>query len=300
MNYYNKIKKELIDNEIYKKAKDYSKNKSDLMHYYNVGKLLIEAQGGEKRAKYGDGLIKEYSRKLTLDLGQGYSTRTLKLMRQFYLFQKGQALPAQLTWSHYVELLVIKDTNEINYYIDISIKQNLSYRKLRERIKNNEYQRLDDNTKNKLIKHEEILVNDFIKNPIIINGNLDINKFNEKYLKELILNDLDNFLKELGNGFMYVGNEYEIKIGDRFNYVDILLYNVIYNCYIVVELKTREIKKQDIGQIEIYMNYINKHLKTFNQDNTIGIILCKKDNKLLLEYCSDQRIFSTTFLLQNI
>ena len=222
MNYYNEIKKKLINNEIYKKAKDYAKNKSDLMHYYNVGKLLIEAQGGIDKAEYGNKLLKEYSKRLTNDLGKGYSWRSLYNMRTYYLFccnnEILQAMPAKLTWSHYVELLPIKDINEINYYIDISIKQNLSYRKLRERIKNKEYLRLDDNTKNKLIKHEEVLVTDFIKNPIIINGNLDINKFKEKYLKELILNDLDNFLKELGNGFMYVGNEYEIKIENRFHY----------------------------------------------------------------------------------
>ena len=298
MNYYNEIKKELINNEIYKKTKDYAKNKSDLMHYYNVGKLLNDAG-----KKYGEGIITQYAVKLEKDIGKKYNTSTLLKMKKFYILFSNEnvAPPAPvLTWSHYIELLPIKDINEINYYIDISIKHNLSRNKLRDRIRNKEYQRLDDNTKNKLIKHEEVLVTDFIKNPIIINGNLDINKFKEKYLKELILNDLDNFLKELGNGFMYVGNEYEIKIGNRFHYIDILLYNVIHNCYIVVELKTREIKKQDIGQIEIYMNYINKHLKTINQDDTIGIILCKKDNKLLLEYCSDQRIFSTTFILQNI
>ena len=99
MNYYNKIKQELINNEIYKKVKDYSKNRSDLNTYYNVGKLLVDAQGGEKRAKYGDKIIKEYSNKLTNELGREYSTRSLKNMRKFYIFQKGQPLDAQLTWS---------------------------------------------------------------------------------------------------------------------------------------------------------------------------------------------------------
>ena len=149
MNYYEEIKQELINNEIYKSVKDYSKNKSDLTTYYNVGKLLIEAQGGEKRAKYGNGLIKEYSRRLTEELGKGYSTRNLKLMRKFYLFQKGQTLSAQLAWSHYRELLNIEDKNKINYYIRITEEQNLSVRELQNRIKNNEYERLDDNTKEK-------------------------------------------------------------------------------------------------------------------------------------------------------
>jgi hypothetical protein len=151
-NYYEEIKEQLINNEVYKKVKDYSKNRSDLNTYYNVGKLLIEAQGGETRAKYGDGLIKEYSKKLIQDLGKGYSTRSLKNMRKFYLFQKGQAVPAQLTWRHYCELFSLNNYNEINYYINISIQQNLSYRQLHEKIKNKEYERLDEDTKNKLIK----------------------------------------------------------------------------------------------------------------------------------------------------
>ena len=124
MNYYKEIKNELINNEVYKRVKDYSKNKNELSTYYNVGKLLIEAQGGEDRAKYGDGLIKEYSERLTKELGKGYSIRSIKNMRKFYLiYQKGQAMPAQLTWSHYCELLPLKDINEINYYVKITIEQ---------------------------------------------------------------------------------------------------------------------------------------------------------------------------------
>ena len=125
MNYYNEIKDILINNEVTKRVKEYSKNKSDLDSYYNVGKLLVEAQGGETRAKYGDGLIKEYSKRLTSELGKGYSTRNLKNMRKFYLFQKGQTMSAQLTWSHYCEIFSLINNNEIKYYIGISINQNL-------------------------------------------------------------------------------------------------------------------------------------------------------------------------------
>ena len=110
MNYYDKIKSELISNEVYKSVKDYYKNKNDLKTYYNVGKLLIEAQGGEERAKYGDGLIKEYSKKLTNELGRGYTVTSLKRMRQFYLIiQKGATLSHQLTWSHYQEVISLKN-----------------------------------------------------------------------------------------------------------------------------------------------------------------------------------------------
>ena len=300
MNYYNEIKNELINNEVYKRVKDYSKNRNELSTYYNVGKLLIEAQGGEDRARYGDGLIKEYSERLTKELGKGYSIRSLKNMRKFYLiYQKGQAMPAQLTWSHYCELLSLKDINEINYYIDISIKQNLSYRKLKEKIKSKEYQRLDNNTKLKLINKEETVVSDFIKNPIVIRNkyNIDKESITEKILQRLILEDIPSFLKELGEGFTFVENEYKIKIGNTFNYIDLLLYNIKFNCYVVIELKVTELKKEHIGQIQIYMNYVDKNIKTINQDKTIGVIICKKDNGYYIEYSSDNRIFSKNYIL---
>ena len=193
MDYYLEIKNELVENEVTKRVKDYSKNKSDLMHYYNVGKLLVEAQGGEQNTTYGNSLIKEYSKRLTIELGKGYSWRNLYNMRTYYLLlsrnTKLQALPAILSWSHIVELLPIHDVNEITYYI--------------------------------------------------------------------------------GEGFSFIKDEYEIKIGDKFNYIDILLFNVEFNCYVVVELKITELKKENIGQIEVYMNYIDKHIKKIYHDKTI-------------------------------
>ena len=296
MNYYNRIKEELINNEIYKKVKDYSKNRSDLNTYYNVGKLIVEAQGGEKRAKYGDNLIKKYAEKLMLEVGKQYNYKTLFKMRKFYLiFQKVVTLSRQLTWSHYVELLKFNDLNKINYYIDVSVKQNLSVRELRFKIKNQEYERLDNITKDKLINKKNNRINDFIKNPILIKNSYNYTKITEKILKQLILEDLDNFLIELGEGFTYIKSEYKIKIGDRYNYIDLLLYNIKYNCYVVVELKVTGFKKEHIGQIKIYMNYIDSNIKNYNQDNTIGIIIVKKENNFIMEYCSDTRIFDTTY-----
>ena len=298
MNYYNEIKQELINNEINRKVKNYSINKNDLNTYYNVGKLLIEAQGGEERAKYGDGLIKEYSIKLTKELGKGYSTRSLKRMRKFYIFiEKGTAMMAQLSWTHYIELLSLNNINHINYYIKISIEQNLSYRQLREKIKIKEYERLDEKTREKLIKQEEIKINDLVKNPILIKNSYNYTEISEKILKKLILEDLENFLTELGEGFTFIKSEYKIKIGNNYNYIDLLLFNIRYNCYVVVELKVTELKKEHIGQIEIYMNYIDKNIKSINQDKTIGIIICKKDNKFIMEYSSDSRIFETTYII---
>lgn len=300
MDYYNKIKSQFISNEIYKNVKDYYKNRNDLMTYYNVGKLLIEAQGGEERAKYGDGLIKEYSKKLTGELGKGYSIRNLKLMRKFYLFQKGQSVIAQLTWTHYIQLLSLTNWSEINYYIGITLEQNLSVRKLKEKIRNKEYERLDENTKVKLISKAEKQIQDYIKHPILIKNNLDIEEITEELLEQLILNDMDSFLIELGEGFCYIKHQYKIKIGDSYNYIDLLLYNIIYNCYVVVELKVTELKKEHIGQTQFYMNYINKNLKRVDQNDTIGIIVCKRENRFIMEYCSDSRIYDTTYMLVNV
>ena len=300
MNYYKEIKNELINNEVYKRVKDYSKNKNELSTYYNVGKLLIEAQGGEDKAKYGNALIKEYSEKLTKEIGRGYTFSALSRMRQFYLLsEKIATLSQQLTWSHYCELLVFDNVDEINYYIKQTEIYNLSVRELREKIKSKEYQRLDDNTKLKLINKEETVVSDFIKNPIVIRNkyNIDKESITEKILQRLILEDIPSFLKELGEGFTFVENEYKIKIGNTYNYIDILLFNYIYNCFVVIELKVTKLKKEHIGQIQIYMNYVDKNIKTINQDKTIGVIICKKDNGYYIEYSSDNRIFSKNYIL---
>ena len=295
MNYYNEIKENLINNEITKKVKDYSKNRSDLNTYYNVGKLLAEAG-----KHYGEGIIKEYSKKLTNELGKKYNIRTLFRIRQFYLVfsnEKVSTLSTQLSWSHYSELILFDNINKINYYIKISEQQNLSVRELRTKIKNNEYERLDEETKLKLINKKNTEVKDFIKEPIVIKSSLNYNDVSEKVLKKLILEDIDSFLDELGTGFSYIKNEYKIKIGTNYNYIDLLLYNIEFNCYVVVELKVTELKKEHIWQIEVYMNYIDKTIKNINQDKTIGIIIVRRNNKFIMEYCSDKRILSKEYLL---
>lgn len=293
MNYYNEIREKLIDNEINRKVKNYSINRSDLDTYYNVGKLLSEAG-----SHYGEGIIKEYSSKLTSELGKGYSKRNLWLMLRFYVLkEKMQTLSAQLSWSHYVELLSYEDINKINYYINISINQNLSVRQLRERIKLNEYERLSEDTRNKLIRDEETSIIDFVKNPILIKTGSNSKIVTEKILQSLILENISLFLEELGNGFTFIKNEYKIKFGNRYNYIDLLLFNIEYNCYVVIELKVTELKKEHIGQIEIYMNYIDNNLKKINQDKTIGIIICREDNSYVIKYCSDKRIIARNYKL---
>ena len=293
MNYYDNIKEKLINNEVYKKVKDYSKNKSDLDTYFEVGKLLVDAG-----KHYGEGIVKQYSIKLKREVDKKYNTTLLKRIRQFYiLIEKGAPLAHQLSWSHYQELIPVKDIDKINYYISITIKNYLGKRELRERIKSKEYERLPIETKNKLIKKEENKLEDFIPNPIIIKNKYNRNDISEKMLKQLILEDISIFLEKLGDGFSFIKSEYKIKLGDRYNYIDLLLFNIEYNCYIVVELKVTELKKEYIGQVEIYMNYIDKNIKKITHDKTIGLIICKKDNKFIIEYSSDPRIYSREYVI---
>ena len=293
MDYYKKIKNELINNEVYKKVKDYSKNRSDLNTYYKVGKLLNDAG-----KSYGEGIIKKYSDRLTKELGKGYTFSALSRMKQFFNISNKLATVSQLlSWSHYVELLSLNDINKINYYIRITEEQNLSVRKLRERIKSREYERLDDNTKEKLINKEKVNAGDLIKDPILIKNKFDADKISEKMLLETIMDNLEEFLSEFGDGYSFIKSEYPIKIGDRYNYIDMLLYNIYDNCYAVIELKINEIKKEHIGQVETYMNFIDKNLKTINQAPTIGIIVCKKKNGYLFKYVTNENIYEREYKL---
>lgn len=292
MNYYNAIKNELINNEINRKVKNYSINKSDLNAYYNVGKLLLEAGN-----QYGESIIKEYSLRLTKEFGSGYSQRNLRNMRQFYkVSQKWQTLSAKLSWSHYCEIIWLDD-NKFQYYVKTIELNNLSIRQLRERIKSNEYERLPESTKNKLINQDETNVVDYVKNPIMIKNNNNYEMFSERVLQKIILEDIENFLEELGIGFTFIKSEYPIKLGNRYNYIDLLLYNIKYKCYVVVELKVTELKKEHTGQIMTYMNYIDKNIKTIYENETVGIIICKKNNKYVIEFCSDKRIITSEYEL---
>ena len=293
INYYNEIKTELINNEITKRVKDYSRNRSDLTTYYNIGKLLKEAG-----KHYGEGIIKEYSRRLTSEFGKGYTFTSLTRMKKFYnLIEKLATVSQHLSYGHYVELLPYSDMDKINYYIKITEEEKLSVRELRKRIKSNEYERLDEETKKKLKNKEELKVPDLIKNPIQIRNTSNYNEISEKVLQKLILEDIPSFLKELGNGFSFIDNEYKIKIGDRYNYIDLLLYNIKYKCYVVVELKITELNSNHTGQIQKYMNYIDKNIKSIDDNKTVGIIICKKENKYVIEYCSDDRIIAREYEL---
>lgn len=295
MTYYNEIKSKLIDNEIYSKIKDYSKEQHKVITYFEIGKLLHEA-----KSVYGEDIIGRYAHKLMIEVGKKYNKRTLFRMKQFYIMfsdKKVSTLSTQLSWSHYTELLSIKDKNKLFYYLNIATEQKVDVRSLRQKIKNQEFERLPEKTKQKLVENHKIDAQDLIKNPLIIKNSNNYEVISEKILQKLILEDISSFLSELGSGFTFVKNEYKIKLGDKYNYIDLLLYNIKFKCYVVVELKITELKKAHIGQIQTYMNYIDKNVKTIMEDRTIGIIIVKKNDKYIMEYCSDNKVVSKEYEL---
>ncbi|MBE6139094.1 MAG: DUF1016 domain-containing protein [Firmicutes bacterium] len=294
MNYLNNIK-ELIESDIVLKKKNrLIEENSTLNTYFEIGRLIVEAQGGESRAKYGNGLIKEWSRELTNLYGKGYDYTNLSRMRKLYLQFQNVAPPGQLSWTHYKYILPIKEQSKRNYYINLCIKQNLSKNQLIQKIKDKEYERLEYKDNIELItESREITIKDMIKNPIFIRTNEKIDKLSEKALKQFILEKIEEFLLELGYGFTYVGSEYRL---GKFK-CDLLFFNYELNCFIVIELKIRKLMPTDIGQIKYYMSYIDSNIKKDYMNKTIGIILCKENNEIVVKYITDERVLFSTYQL---
>ena len=305
MNYYDEIKNILVDNAIGRKVREYKSNQKDVESYYNVGKLLVEAQGGEERAKYGDGLIKEYSKRLTSELGKGYSVRSLTNMRTFYIFiQKWQPLVAKfkyvnVTWSNICEILYLKDINEIEYYLDLANKLCLTKRELKTKIRSNEYNRLPQETKEKLKNSNEVSSSEKVPSPVILDGLLYKDKLTEKIVQKWIDENPTSFCESLGEGYTYVKSQYKIKIGVNYNYIDVLLFNVMDMNYVVVEIKVTEIKKEHIGQIQTYMNYVDVNLKKEFHNKTTGVLLVRENNKWLIKYINNNDIVVREFITSN-
>ena len=302
MNYYNEIKNILVDNAIGRKVREYKSNQKDLESYYNVGKLLVEAQGGEERAKYGNGLIKEYSKRLTSELGKGYSVRSLTDMRTFYSFcQKRQSLIAEfkfqnISWTCITKLLKLDDINAIFYYVKCIGKMNLTTRELDLKLKSKEYERLDSKIKEKLVKQEEVSVKDKIPDPIVLEGLEYKERLTEKIVQKWIDENPTLFCKSLGEGYSYIESQYKIKIGSNYNYIDVLLFNTIDLNYVVVEIKVTELKKEHIGQIETYMNYVDANLKKDFHNKTTGILLVRENNKWLIKYINNDGILVRNYI----
>ncbi len=305
MNYYKEIKNLIEEKEVNDKVRYLESNKETIKTYYGIGRLLTNAQGGEEKAKYGDGLIKKWSEKLTKEYGNGYSEKNLKRMRKFYIYfknEKRSTLLTQLSWSHWNYILSLKNENERNYYINRCIQNNLSVRGLINEIKTKSFDRLSyaDKKNIKLITDKEtsLDIKDMIHDPILINIDSK-EKISEKVLKKYILKELEHFFLELGTGFTFVGSEYKLSYDNKNYYVDLLLFNYKLNRFIVCELKLNSVNARDIGQTLNYIKIIDKTLKEKNHKNTIGIIVSKRNNKFILEYVSDLDIMLTTYKLEN-
>ena len=303
MNYLKNIEELIIENEANKKANALRDNSSTLQTYWNIGKLIVEAQGGEKRAKYGNSLIKEWGKKLSLKYGRGYDSSYLAKMRLFYLdFPILDSLSPKLTWTHYRTILTIKNENERNYYINLVILNNLSVRELRREIKNKSFDRLSYADK----EHIEIIsdtnntplsIKDMIKDPIILKTDKNIDKIDELAIHKYIISLLEDKFLELGTGFTLAGHEYKIHIDNKTYKIDLLFFNVKLNAYVVVEVKTRKIKHTDIGQLNFYVNYVEDNIKEINHNKTIGLLIVKENDKYIIKYTTSNDILVTTYAL---
>ena len=241
-NYLENIRNEIINGNAKVVAKNYQINNVKLTMNYNIGRELVEAG-----KHYGEEIVKKYASVLTKEFGSGYKEKDLYKIQQFYLLiQKVAPLERQLTWSHYKILLSLRDIKEIKYYIHITKRDNLSKRALAERIKSNEYDRLSTETKESLLNKEELSLIQSVLNPIVLTPNKSYEIYTEKVLQEIIYENLDSFMKQLGGGYFYVGREYKLNIGDKKNYIDYLFYNVVDSRYCVVEIKAREYRKTDL------------------------------------------------------
>ena len=297
-------KKELIKlvekAEVNKGYHDYFKNKDLVNNYFEIGKLLIEAQGGEEHDTYGNKLIKTWSVELTEKFEKGYDASNLRRFRQFYSeFKMCGPLGHILTWTNIRLLLPIKNVNKRNYYINMCIKKNLFKRELKKEIKNNSFERLSlvDKENIKLIsnKNEVLTIKDTLKDPVLITINEDLDNVSEEKLAKIIRKELEIFLLELGHGYAYIGKE--VRMGE--SYCDLLFFNTEFLCYVVIELKTRKIKKEDIGQLEYYINYVDENMKKESFNPTIGVLVAKEGNYLVMKYCTNKNIYKTTYKIIN-
>ena len=286
-------------NEISKRVRKLEENQTLVETYWNVGRLIVEAQGGSSRAKYGNELIKKWSAKLTELYGKGYDYTNLSRFRKFYLYFPILGPVGQLSWTHYRYLLSIKDENKRNYYVNLCIKHNLSKRELIKEIKSNSYERLVNKPdKIDIIVPPKYSITTDMKNPIIIEVNKEIKS--EKDLELSILANLSYFFKQLGEGFTFVDHQYKLVENNHNYFIDILLFNYKLNAFIVVELKLRELRKEDKAQIEFYMKLVDEQVKEAHHNKTIGIIITKESNEFIVNFVSSDDIIPLSYELKEL
>ena len=285
---YNDIVSVLIEFENNKDIVD-NRSELDLVTYYKVGRLVTEAI-----LKYGDDIVLEYAERLKVDVDKKYTDINLRRYRYFYLLiENGALFSFDLKWSHYVELLHL-NAKKANYYIYLVIHNNLSIRELRSRVKNREYDKFYSNLNEDLYNGKKIngdtCIKDVIKNPLFIRNSVSTNKLPDFEMHNLIIDDIKEFSSKLNTSYSIIGIEYDVLFDDNKYSIDLLLYSVKYNCYIVVLLKSGSFKSDYIFQVDNYMEYVDNNIRLISENKSVGIVVLRKDNKDIISYCTDYRV----------
>ncbi len=304
---YNEVKQVIEEsrNSAYRAA-----NFAMVQAYWNIGKLIVEEeQNGEQRAEYGEALLEELSEKLTKEYKKGFSNRNLRHIRQFYrTFPKWNAVRSELSWTHYRLLLSVEDENARQFYLQEAIDCNWSTRSLERQINNLYYQRMVMSRNEKGVKDEAIQktnqekASDIIKDPYVLEflGLKGNPNFRESELEQAIIDKLQDFLLELGKGFAFVGRQHRLttETGKHF-YADLVFYNYILKCFLIIDLKTTELSHQDIGQMDMYVRYFEDKVRKENDNPTIGLVLCTKKDSTVVKYSllnDSKQIFASKYM----
>ena len=305
-NIFNAIKQLVINS----KNKVYSAVNTEMLNlYWNIGKAIMEIQQGDERANYGDAVLEKLSEKLTAEFGKGFSKRNLERMRKFYIyFPIATTVSSQLSWSHYLEIIKIEEKYKRNFYIKETINARWSVRELQRQIGSLLYERLLlSANKDKILelaeKGQELKNSkDLVKDPFVLEF-LDIKEntdYLESDLEKNILEHLKEFLLELGKGFMFVGSQVRITLEDEHFYPDLIFYNRLLKCFVIIDLKIGKVSHQDIGQMQMYVNYYDRKIKNDDENPTVGILLSTQKNKTVVKYTlpeDNKNIFSSTYKL---
>ena len=305
-NIFNAIKQLVINS----KNKVYSAVNTEMLNlYWNIGKAIMEIQQGDERANYGDAVLEKLSEKLTAEFGKGFSKRNLERMRKFYIyFPIATTVSSQLSWSHYLEIIKIEEKYKRNFYIKETINARWSVRELQRQIGSLLYERLLlSANKDKILelaeKGQELKNSkDLVKDPFVLEF-LDIKEntdYLESDLEKNILEHLKEFLLELGKGFMFVGSQVRITLEDEHFYPDLIFYNRLLKCFVIIDLKIGKVSHQYIGQMQMYVNYYDRKIKNDEENPTVGILLSTQKNKTVVKYTlpeDNKNIFSSTYKL---
>ena len=286
-------------------------NSAIVQSYWEIGEQIYKECGENDRAEYGKGVLKYLSERLTNEFGKGFEVRRLREMRQFFvLFQKRQALRAELSWTHYRLLISVENQKAREFYIEESIKAGWSTRQLERQINSFFYERLLSSRDKESVRNEinilepkkELSPTDVLKEPYILEFlNLkDDSSYHEKDIEQGIINHLQKFLLEFGHGFSFVARQKKISLdGDNF-YIDLVLYNYLLRCYVLIDLKIGKLTHQDLGQIQMYVNYYARELMNEGDNPPIGIVLCADKKDAVIKYTlpeNNNQIFASKYKL---